>query len=161
MKVPQADNIAKIQDLPLAIEDGCNTPERISVRYDFDRRQALYYLQAASLLGLVVKRNTRYVLSGSGRQYANLTPGKRKDILLKRMLTCTIITSIIIELLVSPGHSLTRKRIVSIASHESGITGTTIARRARSILSWLTWIGEETGTMRISKERVSLVISSR
>ncbi len=159
LKIPQADNVSKIQDVPLAIEDGFNTPERLSLRYSFDRRQALYYLQAALLLGLVVKRKSRYLLSGLGRQYVNLTPGKRKEIILRRMLTCSIIASIIIELFVSPSRSLTRERIVAIVSYRSGISGTTIARRVRSILSWLTWIGEETGTLRVSRERVLLVAS--
>jgi hypothetical protein len=159
LKIPQADIVSKIQDIPLAIEDGSNTPERISSRYGFDRRQALYYLQAGLLLGLVVNRKKRYLLSGLGRQYVNLTPGKRKEIILKRMLSCSIIASIIIELFVAPSRSLPRERIVSIVSHRSGISGTTIERRVRSILSWLTWIGEETGTLRVSRERVWLLIS--
>lgn len=159
LKIPQADNVSKIQDIPLAIEDGCNTAEGISSRYGFDRRQALYYLQAALLLGLVVNRKNRYLLSGLGRQYVNLTPGKRKEIIVRRMLSCSIMASIITELFVAPSRSLGRERIVSIASQRSGISGTTIERRVRSILSWLTWIGEETGTLRVSKERVWFVAS--
>jgi hypothetical protein len=160
LKIPQADNVSKIQDIPLAIEDGFNTPEKISSRYGFDRRQGLYYLQAAVLLGLVVNRKKKYWLSGLGRQYVNLTPGRRKEIILRRMLSSSIIASIITELFVVPGRSLSRERIVSIASRRSGISGTTIDRRVRSILSWLNWIGEESGTLKVSKERVWLLVSS-
>jgi len=160
LKIPQADNVSKIQDIPLAIEDGFNTSEKISSRYGFDRRQGLYYLQAAALLGLVVNRKKKYLLSGLGRQYVNLTPGRRKEIILKRMLSSPIIASIITELFVAPSRSLARERIVSIASRRSGISGTTIERRVRSILSWLNWIGEETGTLTVSRERVSLLASS-
>ncbi len=124
LKIPQADNVSKIHDIPLAIEDGCNTAERISSRYGFDRRQALYYLQAALMLGMVVNRKNRYLLSRLGRQYVNLTPGKRKEIILRRMLSCSIIASIITELFVAPGRSLGRETIVSIASQRSGISGT-------------------------------------
>lgn len=149
--------MSKIQDVPLAIEDGCNTPQRISNRYSFDRRQALYYLHAGMMLGLVVKKKDRYALSRSGRRYVNLTPGQRKEIILRQMLSCPVILSVLVELFVSPSHSVSRDGIVSIVSRRSGISGTTVSRRVRSVLSWIAWIGEETGLVGTSKSGASFV----
>ena len=109
------------------------------------------------MLGLVVKRKDRYALSSSGRRYVNLTPGRRKEIILRQMLSCPVILSVLVELIVSPSHSVSRDGIISIVSHRSGISGTTVSRRVRSVLSWITWIGEETGLLGISKGGASFV----
>lgn len=151
----------KISDIPLAIEDGINTPTRLCVRYRFNRRQASYYLQAAESLGLIFRKSGKYALTGEGRRYTSLTPVRRKEIIVRGMLSSPIIARIVLELLVAPEHHLTRRQVMSIAAAHAGISGTTIARRVQSLFSWLSWLAEETGILRVSKTSVSMTISSR
>jgi len=156
LKVPQADDVAKIGDLPLAIAEGANTPKAISARYGFNPRQALYYLQAAEVLGLLGRRKEKYTLSSMGRRYVALTPAQRKELLLRRMLSTPIVSQVMFELIVSPLHRLTRAQLEQVAASKSRISGTTVARRAQTILSWLAWIGEETTVIKVSEEYVAL-----
>lgn len=161
MKIPQADDVAKIADIPLAVEDGIDTPAALSVRYHFGRRQALYYLQATESLGLVVRRGKRYSLSSIGHNYTNLTPVGRKEVFIRSMLLSPIMMRIIAELLIAPDHCLTRERVIVLASARAGISGTTVSRRVQSIFNWLSWVGEETGILKVSKNHVSLNVRSR
>ena len=59
MRLPQADDVAKIADIPLAVKDGLDTAEALSTRYQFGRRQAFYYLQATESLGLIARREKK------------------------------------------------------------------------------------------------------
>jgi hypothetical protein len=161
MKLPQADDVAKIADIPLAVKDGLDTPVALSTRYQFGRRQALYYLQATESLGLIARHGNRYSLSRIGRNYTNLTPIGRKEVFLRSMLLSPVVTRILAELFISPRHRLTRQRVVAIASTRARISGTTISRRVRSIFNWLSWLGEETGALKVSKYHVVMTLRSR
>ncbi len=150
--------MVKVADLPLAVAERVDTPEAVSNRYGFDRRQALYYLQAAEMLGLIVRQQKKYKLSTVGHRYVALTPPQRKELLARKMLSLPIITQILVELLVSPLHHLSRVQIESIASSRGGISGTTVARRVHSILGWLSWLSEETEAFKVSKDSVSMPV---
>jgi hypothetical protein len=156
LKLPQADDVAKIADLPLAIAEGANSPRAVSDRYRFNPRQAQYYLQAGEFLGLITKRRNRYVLSQIGHRYVALTPAQRKELLVRRMLSTPLVERILFELMVSPLHRLTRLQIGELMATRSRISGTTIARRTQSILSWLAWIAEETNVIKVGEEYVAL-----
>ncbi len=157
LKVPQADDVTKIADIPLAVADGANNLESLSARYGFDRRQALYYFQAAESLGLVQRRKHKYGLSVLGHRYVALTPSKRKEMLVRRMLSLPILVQIVHELLISPIHRLSREQISHMAASRTGISGTTVDRRVQSVFSWLTWLGEETEMFKVSKDYVTMV----
>jgi len=161
LKLPQADDVTKISDIPLAIEDGINTPARLCVRYRFNRRQAFYYLQAAESLGLIFRRANKYSLTREGRRYTSLTPVRRKEILVRSMLFSPIVARIILELLISPHNRLTRRQVMDIAAAHAGISGTTVPRRVQSLFSWLSWLAEETGLLNVSKANISMMVSSR
>ncbi len=152
--------MVKISDIPLAIEDGINTPTKLCVRYRFNRRQASYYLQAAESLSLITRKAGKYYLTGEGRRYTSLTPIRRKEIIVRGMLSSPIVARIVLELLVSPEHHLTRRQVMNIAAAQAGISGTTIARRVQSLFSWLSWLAEETEILRVSKTNISMTISS-
>jgi hypothetical protein len=156
LKVPQADDVTKIADIPLAVADGATNLESLSIRYRFDRRQALYYFQAAESFGLVQRRTRNYGLSVLGRRYVALTPARRKEMLVRRMLSLPLLVQIVHELLISPIHRLSRDQIAHMTTR-AGISGSTVDRRVRSIFSWLTWLGDETEMFRVSKDHVSMM----
>jgi hypothetical protein len=154
--IPQADDVARIIDIPLAIAQGANAAADISNRYKFDRRQALYYMQAAELLGLVVRRGPKFSLTALGHRYIKLTQPQRKELVVRRILSLPIVQTILQELLISPIHRVTRNQIEHFAASRSGISGTTVARRVQSLFSWFVWLGEETNVFTVSKEAVAL-----
>ena len=160
MRIPQADDVAKIEDVPLAVKDGYNTAKAISSRYRFNRRQGDYYLQAAELLGFVQRRGNRYLLTSFGHQYLRLTPGERRQMFVRSMLLFPAITRVIAELFVSPNNRLTRRQVISLFSTHSGISGTTVDRRGQSIFSWLSWLAEETKVLKVPEDRSTVAISS-
>jgi hypothetical protein len=158
--VPQADDVTKIADIPLAVADGATNLESLSTRYRFDRRQALYYFQAAESFGLVQRRTHSYALSALGHRYVALTPAKRKEMLVRRMLSLPLLVQIVHELLISPIHRLSREQIAHMTSTRARISGTTVDRRVQSVFSWLTWLGDETEMFKVSKDYVSMMSRS-
>src|SRR5206468_12824764 len=115
MKLPQADDLAKIADVPLAIKDGLDTPVALSARYQFGRRQALYYLQATESLGLIARRGNRYCLSRIGRNYTNLTPIGIKEVFLSSIFISQLVARMLAQLLIDSRHLLSSQRVVAIA----------------------------------------------
>lgn len=152
--------MAKIENVPLAVKDGDDTPNAISSRYRFNRRQGLYYLQAAESLGFVQRRQRRYVLTSFGHQYLRLTPGQRKEMFARSLLLFPAITRVIAELFVSSSHRLTRRQVVSLFLSHSGISGTTIDRRTQSIFSWLSWLADETKILKVPKDRTAVALQN-
>src|SRR5437016_1662092 len=129
MRLPQADDVAKIADIPLAVKDGLDTPMALSTRYQFGRRQASYYLQATESLGLISRRGKRYSLSQIGRNYTSLTPIGRKEVFLRSMCLPQVVEKIFANFFFFPRHHLTRKRLFIIAPIQTEISGLTISRR--------------------------------
>jgi hypothetical protein len=156
LKIPQANDVAKVLDIPLAIEQGDRSAKEIAERHNFERRQALYYLQAAELLGLVVRRNERYMLSKTGHTYIALTEPQRKDMIARRMISLPVISLVIQEILVSPLHRLAHDDVAKLVISRTGIHGATVHRRVQSLFSWFSWLADETGVFKVSKDSITL-----
>ena len=156
MKIPQANDVSKVLDVPFAIEQGDRTVREIAERHSFERRQAQYYLQAAELLGLVIRRNERYILSRIGHRYIAFTEPQRKDLITRRMISIPIMSVVIEEILVSPLHRVTRDDIAKRVVSKARIHGETVHRRVQSLFSWFSWLADETGAFEVSKESVAL-----
>jgi hypothetical protein len=156
MKVPQANDIAKIIDIPLAVANGSHTLNGIAKRYSFDRRQAMYYLEAAEMLGLIVRSKGRYSLTPIGQKYVALDYPDKRELLARHMLSLPIVASVLVELLVSQHHRVSRTRLQEIASGGGRISGTTVARRAQTLLKWFEWLGKETGAFKTTRDSLTL-----
>jgi hypothetical protein len=148
-------------DLPLAVADGINTPPKLAERYGFDKRQSLYYLQAAEMLGFVLPRKERYQLSALGRRYVALTQPQRKELLSRKMLSMPVMLQVMVNLALSPIHRMTKDQLARLVSSRAGISATTASRRVQSICNWLAWLEGETGMFRVSKDHVSIPVSSK
>jgi hypothetical protein len=156
LKIPQANDVARILDVPLAIEQGDRSAQEVAERYGFEYRQALYYLQAAELLGLVLKRGERYLLSKNGHTYVAFTQPQRKDMIARRMLSLPIIFLILQEILISPLHRLGRDEIEKLVVSKTGIRGETVHRRVQSLFSWFSWLGDEIGLFKVSRDSITI-----
>jgi hypothetical protein len=156
MNAPQADDIDKILDLPLAVADGANTKYRLTKRYGFDGRQTDYYLEVAEMLGLASRENGIYILSEDGKKYLRMDPGQQKLMVIRKMIAVPIVSLLIGELATSAGKALSKEEIERLIEDNANIHGTTVGRRARSLMTWFRWIGEETGLFSVDNDFVRM-----
>jgi hypothetical protein len=161
MRIPQADDLVRIMDLPLAIDEGIDTASKIAVRYDFKERQAEYYLEAAEILGLVKRAEGKLTLSSDGRQFLKLDNPQRKSMLIKKIVVLPIITEVIAELISNDAYAVSEEEIAVIVTNLSGITGSTVRRRAHTIMAWLKWVGQESGVFQVTPDSVKLLVTPR
>jgi len=157
--VPQANDITKLLDLPLAIADGANTKHKITERYDFDGSQADYYLEAGDILGLAQRESGIYVLTEDGKKYRRMDSLRQKQMIIKKMIAVPIIATILGELIAGNKRVMTRDEIESLIKENTSIRGTTVSRRAACLFKRIGWIGDETGIFSIEGEVVTLRIA--
>lgn len=156
MIAPQADDIDKILDLPLAIAEGANTKHLVTKRYGFDGRQADYYLEAGEMLGLVRREDGLYTLSEDGKKYRRMDPTQQKLMIIRKMIATPLVSLILGELFVSEDKKITREQIEGTIEENTGIHRTTVGRRAQTLMSWFRWIGEETHAIHADSNVVRL-----
>ncbi|MDG7002138.1 MAG: AAA-associated domain-containing protein [Nitrososphaerota archaeon] len=161
MIVPQANDIDKILDLPLAVADGANTKYRIIKRYDFDGRQADYYIEALGGLGLLKSESGMYSLTDEGRKYRRLDPLQQKLMIIRKMVALPIIAIVLGELIANDRRVISKDEIESLIKENTPIRGTTVPRRAECLFKWLGWIGDETGVLSIEGEVIRLRIAEK
>ncbi len=161
MKIPQADDVTKIMDLPLAIADKIDNSKLLAKTYGFDERQSNYYLEAAEILGLVSRRQTRYVLTEDGRKYLLMDISQRKLMLIRRMVTVPIVSRLVAELLVSDNRTISKEEVERVIQESSKVGGSTVPRRAQTLIAWFRWLGEETGVFHIDADSVKIVATER
>jgi hypothetical protein len=159
LKVPQANDIVKIMDIPLAIANGNRTLPSVANRYSFDRRQALYYLDASELLGFIKRTGKSYALTERGQKYLEFEQPERRELLARSMLSTSIVHAILVELVLEPKHRLSRKKIELMAASGARISGTTVVRRTQTLLKWFEWLGKETRSFRTTAEGLILTTS--
>lgn len=161
MDVPQADDVEKILDLPLAIADGNDTKRKIWLRYRFDIRQADYYLEATELLGLAkkVRGTDTYTLTREGKKYRSMDPTQQKLMVIRKMLCLPITTLVVADIISSPRKSTTKDDIERLIEEHAGIHGSTALRRAQTLVAWLRWIGEQTSSFSVNQDEISLRLS--
>jgi hypothetical protein len=107
MKIPQADNVSNLLDIPLAISQGISSYTEVSKRYQFVIREAQYYLAAVELLGLIVRDGKGFALSPIGNKFVALPYQERKVILTKQILNLPIVREVVVELITTREHLLT------------------------------------------------------
>ncbi len=143
-------------DLPLAIADGTNTSRLLAKRNRFDRRQSNYYLEAAEILGFISKRGAKYFLTEDGKKYLLMDVAQRKRMLIRNMVIVPIISRVIAELLAHEGEALVKKDLQQLIEGSSRMRGSTVPRRAHTLISWFRWLGEETGVFETKAESVKI-----
>ena len=160
MNIPQADDVGKLQDIPLAIASGLVETSDIANRYGFVKRQAQYYLEASEMLGFVVRNQGKYSLTPLGRRYVDLTFQERKTLMVTRMLLLPVIQRIVVELFVSRDHLLEKEQLGALVSTRANISGSTIMRRSHTLLEWFSWLGKETGVFETTRHSLRITVGS-
>lgn len=149
--LPQADDPTKLLALVQGVAEGVSTPPEVAQRLRFVGRQSHYYGEAAEELGLLERTPGRFTLTSLGAEIAAMQTDAATHALIERVFTLPVFHEIAERVLrqktgVTDSESI-RTLVRSLAGGR--YSGTTIERRAQSVQSWLNWVGETTGSIRI------------
>lgn len=120
--------------------------------FGFTIRQSSYYRHAAEILGLVRNDRYRYKLTDKGEEYLRLSAGKKSSFICKLILEFPIINSIFLDVSSDPKKVITKQDIIQLLKRQSDISGDTLFRRTRTIVSWFKWIRNNLGIVEVNTE---------
>lgn len=155
IRIPQADDINKIVEIPFRVAEGIDTAEKMANHFGFDKRQSSYYREASEILGLVELNRHTYSLTDKGRQYIQMPTHMRMKYFTKLLLEFPVINQIFLNLTVDRDKPATKTQVVDILRDNSDLTGSTLLRRSQTIFAWFKWIQRNVGLVEVSKEKVS------
>ncbi len=154
--VPQADDVAKIGEMPFLAWLEIDDARKVAAHFDFDPRQSSYYSQAAEALGLIELRGNRYRLTELGLEYIRRSAPERNETLCKLMLKLPLFNEALALMLLDEDRVLRKSQIMDLIRNR-GYTGSTVGRRARTILAWFEWMERTFGLVGVQRDRVSLI----
>lgn len=144
---PQADDFERVIDITEFVSSEPRSIEDISTNYEFHPRQADYYFSAARYLGL-----GEIIRSSDGVNYRRITPLGEEIIRLPYAAKRKAFAKLVLEIpavreiyLLKAEHGVLAdmaevERVVAQYSAHEGISGSTIYRRAKTVLAWVRWL---------------------
>jgi uncharacterized protein DUF6997 len=149
--IPQADDVNKIIEFPLRVFEGYDTAEKIKRQFGFVNRQSSYYRQASEILGLVSKdKGWRYILTDRGKEFLRPPSQQKFQYFCKFLLEFPIINEIFLDVSTDPRKVITKQHIIELLKKYSHVTGSTLGRRAQTIISWFKWIRNNLGIVEVN-----------
>jgi len=142
--IPQANDVEKIIELVFKVSEGTNNYRDVASYFDFEPRQSSYYREAAEALGLLQSKDATYHLTEIGQEFVRL-PVEQRNVFFAELLTDFSLIKRALELLKKQGE-LRRVDVEKLIADNSKLTGSTIGRRADSLMSWLRWMARATGS---------------
>lgn len=142
--VPQANDLNKVIELVFKTGEGLNDYQKIAQYFNFNERQSSYYREAAEALGLVFTKSGKYHLTEVGKSFVKLPTEKRNIFFIELLNDFDLIKQGLDLLRVNKTLCIGDLEKI-IASNSSLLSGSTIPRRAGSLMAWFKWIAESTG----------------
>jgi hypothetical protein len=153
--VPQADDLQKVVDLPLLVESGITTAKDWARRYGISPRQGSYYREAAGALKLVDLIDDHFVLTPEGRNFVTLSNQRERELFVaKRLLRNPLMNEVFRRIHEKRGEGLSDAGIAQIIESSSHLRGSTPMRRAKSVRSYMRWLGQATGAVIVEGQRI-------
>jgi DNA adenine methylase len=150
--VPQADDPSKLVALLDGVAEGLTTANQLAHRFQFDPRQSNYYGEAAEELGMLIRERRRgFSLTGMGAKIAKQHSDVAAREVIERILTLPVFREIAESAIKSGNPTVSHDQIpkMILATSKGRYNETTVRRRTQSVVAWLNWIGEVTGTIRV------------
>ena len=154
--VPQANDLDKVMELVFKVSEGMNNSTAIAEYFSFDKRQSSYYREAAEALGLIDREGSEYILTGAGRYLVSLQTQERNLYFSQILSNFTLIREGLS--LLKQGNVLNKTKLEELIQQHSILSGSTIPRRAHSLMSWYRWIAENTGALNVEGGEVKNAI---
>lgn len=142
--IPQANDVSKIIELVFKVSEGTNNYRDVAEYFQFNERQSSYYREAAEALGLVLSKDGKYHLTNIGKELVQLPVEKRNLFFAQLLADFSLIKNALDTL--KERKTLNQADVEKLIAASSKLTGSTIARRAGSLMSWLRWMSEATGS---------------
>jgi uncharacterized protein DUF6997/uncharacterized protein DUF6996 len=152
LDIPQADDVNKIIQFPFRVFERYDTSEKMVDAFGFVRRQSSYYRQAAEILGLVVLERNKYRITGIGERYLRLPEKEKASFVCKLLLEFPIMHEIFLQISIDHYKVITKQDIIQLLKQKSYLTGSTLGRRAQTIISWFKWIRNNLGIVEVDKD---------
>lgn len=146
---PQADNFERVIDLVDFLSEGHHSAETIATKYEFDPRQSDYYFNAARYLGLAEfvsgeglgAKGTWRAATTEARALLALPYREERLGFAARVLAVQPVAEAFLEAVNGGALTVDRCReLFEAAPTAVGLTGTTLHRRAQTILAWIQWL---------------------
>jgi DNA adenine methylase len=150
--VPQADDPSKIFALLEGVAEGISSSKELAIRFQFDPRQSSYYGEAAEELGLVDRDRKRgFTLTDAGSKVVRMNTDDAAHEVIERVFALPVFREIASRVIANGVAVVADEDLSGIIAKASRgrYNSTTIERRKQSVVSWLNWIGEVTGTVRV------------
>lgn len=152
LDIPQADDVNKIIQFPFRVFEGYDTSEKMIDAFSFVRRQSSYYRQAAEILGLVRLDRNRYKLTDIGERYLKLPEKDKANFICKLLLEFPIMHEIFLQISIDHYKHFGKQDVTEMLRQKSHLTGSTLGRRAQTIISWFKWIRNNLGIVEVDKD---------
>lgn len=143
--IPQANDLDKVMELVFKVSEGLDGAQAIADYFDFNTRQSSYYREAAEALGLVRMDGSTYQITSAGEHLTNLEAQDR-NVYFSQVLANFKLVKDGLDMLRAKS-ALRREDIERLIEQNSNLSGSTIRRRADSLMSWYRWISKKTGTL--------------
>lgn len=140
---PQANEIRRVIDVIDSVAAGLCTRNDISSHYDLDDRQADYYANAATFLGLLVRRGNGFALTEQGCNFSKRRRSERIVWIIRELASRPVFRQVL-EATSRSGKLPSRDAVSEWIREYVGLTGKTPNRRAGTVLAWSKWILENT-----------------
>lgn len=140
---PQANDMDKVIDTVLLVNQGYSTKEEIASQFEFDERQGDYYGNAACFLGFLDHLYNRYVITNVGKHIISEKSRSTRAFFILSLLSRYHAFYEILQKFVATNFNLnmmTPEYIASEISKFYPLSDVTSLRRASTIKNWLNWV---------------------
>ena len=141
--VPQANDLGKVFELVWSFDGPTQSPSEVATRFEFDPRQAFYYIEAARELGLVQSvERTRLALTQAGLSIRGSDESGALRLFIERVVANPVVRGALDAVLSSPDDHVPKAAISKLVEEASRgrYQRSTIGRRTESLISWMKWL---------------------
>jgi len=138
---PQADFFPRVINLCELLKGRELNKDMLGEKYDFDKRQADYYANAARYLGLVDKpRDSFYHLSKKGLDILGLPYKRRQLAYCECIFSHAVFNSLMRQVFATGRLPQNNEIIEAIKRSDSSLGEVTLKRRSSTVKGWLSWV---------------------
>ncbi len=135
--VPDANNFDKVLDIPFYCKSEKITAKKLAKIMSVRPRMAMYYLDAAEMLGLIEKSNNYYVSTKLVDKIGTYSDGDRNDIIDTLIKELPVVKAFFLYLKSDSKTQFTTNDITKFLEYSTNLSASTARRRASTISSWL------------------------
>lgn len=135
--VPDANDLKKVMDIPFYCKTEKITMKTLAKKMNVRPRMALYYLDAAEMLGLIKKINNYYKSTELINKLKKYSDDDRDNIIHELIKELPVVKAFFLYLKSNSKTKFTTNDIAKFLEYSTNLSESTARRRASTISSWL------------------------